>query len=237
MGEGKRQCKIFTIICVLFLAHLAVNAQEEENSTDWDNQLFVGNKVSGGEDQWKYSGELQFRVKDNFSQLDNWFVEGVFQYLPSKYWELVPDFRFSVHPEGVEYRPGFGVLFKVLSPKWQFVNQVKYQADIYGYGGRGVGHGIRHIMFLNYVYSEKLVPTLAAGYFFSSNDRFTGLEFVRFGGGVTLIMDPVHRLNISYFFGVANDGKNLFWSGIPLIQLTIVLRDDYKYVPAHYINF
>ncbi len=235
MGEGKLLCKIFTIICVLFLAHLVVNAQEAENSTDWDNQFFAGNKVVYGLNKWKYSGELQFRMKDDFQTLDRWYIEGVASYLPSKYWEIVPDIRFSVKSSSVEYRPGFGILFKILSDKWQFVNQVKYQADINSTGT--VGHGIRHAIFLNHMLSQKVIPNIVAGYFYRWRENFSGFEFIRIGAGVNIIFDPVHTLNISYFLGSTNLGDRWTWSGIAFLQLSIRIREDWIYVPAKYINF
>lgn len=227
-----RKFNFYLAIIVILLRTTPALAQETDT---WDNQLFVGNKVVYGRNKWNYSGELQFRLKDNLQALDNWFLEGVATYLASKYWEIVPDYRFSVKPTSTEYRPGLGVLFKLLSPKWQFVNQVKYQADMSSKGT--VGHGLRHVVFLNRILTEKLVPTLAAGYFYRWKENFSDLEFIRFGAGINILFDPVHTLTISYFVGVANTGKRWNWSGIPLLQLTIRIRKDWIYVPAKYINF
>ena len=52
-------------------------AQTEENTNTWDNQLYVGNKIAAGKNNWRYSGELQLRLKDNTQSLDNYFLEGV----------------------------------------------------------------------------------------------------------------------------------------------------------------
>ena len=41
----------------------SIKAQDSEDN--WDNQLFIGNKASWGHDQWKFSGELQIRLKDD----------------------------------------------------------------------------------------------------------------------------------------------------------------------------
>ena len=95
----------------IFLGLTGSFAQEADN---WDNQLFVGTKFAYAKDQWRYSGEFQSRFKENFSALDNWFVEGVATWLPSKHWEIVPDLRISRKAASVEFRPGAGVLFKVL---------------------------------------------------------------------------------------------------------------------------
>ena len=43
--------------------------------------------------------------------------------------EVVPDFRFTVTPTRVEYRPGIGVTYKNLFTKSQLVHQVKWQYD------------------------------------------------------------------------------------------------------------
>jgi hypothetical protein len=232
---GQRIRLIAPMIWALFFIQFPLLAQEDGDNDSWDNQLFVGNKIVYGSGKWKYSGELQFRVKNDLQALDNWFVEGVAAYLQSKNWELVPDFRFSVKTNSVEYRPGAGVLFKVLSDKWQFVNQLKYQADISSRGA--TGHGLRDVIFVNRIFSPKFIPYIAAGAFYRWRQDFSDFEFLRFGGGLNILFDPVHTLNISYFVGVANDGNRWKWSGIPLIQLSINIREDWLYVPAKYINF
>lgn len=66
-----------------------ISAQEQDNS---DNLLFVGTKLAYAKNHWRYSGEFQSRFKDNWSGLDNWFIEGVATYMPSRHWEIVPDF-------------------------------------------------------------------------------------------------------------------------------------------------
>ena len=230
--------KASKIIIILFMinpSHILVFAQESQDTDNWDNQLFVGNKVVYGLDKWKYSGELQFRVKNDMQVLDNWFIEGVASYLPLKYWELVADFRFSVKSSSVEYRPGLGVLFKILSEKWQFVNQAKYQADISSIGT--VGHGVRDVIFVNRILSDKFIPYIAGGVFYRWRPNFSDFEFIRVGGGLNILFDPIHTLNLSYFIGLLNNGNRWTWSGIPLIQFTINIREDWLYVPAKYINF
>jgi hypothetical protein len=227
--------KILVLTISFIFLNLPAMGQETAETDNWDNQFFAGNKIVYGNQKWKYSGELQFRVKDDFQSLDNWFLEGVASYLPSKYWEIVPDFRFSVKSSSVEYRPGLGLLFKVLSPKWQFVNQFKYQADISSLGT--AGHGLRHVMFLNRILTKKIVPNVAAGYFYRWKEGFNDFEFIRFGAGVNILFDPIHTLTLSYFVGLLNRGDRWTWSGIPLIQLTINIKKDWIYVPAKYINF
>lgn len=54
------------------------------------------------------------RLKDNAQSLDRWFFEFVATYMHSKYWEIVPDYRFSIKHENVEHPPAFGVYRKDL---------------------------------------------------------------------------------------------------------------------------
>jgi hypothetical protein len=216
-----------------------LHAQEEEEPDTWDNQLFLGNKVASVTGNWKFSGELQVRLKDDFQALDRWFLEGVATYMPSQHWEFVPDFRFSVKSDQVEYRPGLGILRKDLfgpgeERKHQLVHQLKWQADI---GPGAVDHGLRYVFFYNHILSEKLIPNAAAGAFYRWSEAFTGLQFFRLGGGLSYILNVQHSLNFSYFLGITNTGSGWTYQGIPFIQLVININRDYKYVPAKYINF
>ena len=120
-----RIINLLTALSLLLLIVVISNAQSEDDSKTWDNQLYIGNKIANIKKDWRYSGELQVRLRDNMQYLDNWFLEGVATYMISEKWELVPDLRFSVKPSEVEFRPGFGVIYKVLSEKIQFVNQFK----------------------------------------------------------------------------------------------------------------
>jgi len=214
-------------------------AQAESEPPGWDQQFFFGNKVSWGAEKWKYSGEIQFRFKDNGHSLDNWYLEGVASYMPSKHWEIVPDFRFSIHPEHVEYRPGFGVLRKDLflagnGKGHQIVNQLKYQVD---FQPRNVNSGLRYILFYNYMASEKIILTGVGGIFYSWKENFTGLEYIRAGGGAAYVLNMQHSLNLLYFIGTVNLGNSWIYQGNIVLQLVININKDYKYVPAKYLNF
>ena len=116
----KKQIFIFS----LFAFYLSLGSMVFAQNT-WDNHLFAGNRVVWGSGQWKYSGEFQVRMIDNFHALDTWSVEGVVSYFPTMRWEIVPDFRISVKDDSEEIRPGFGTLYKLLIPKIQIVNQIK----------------------------------------------------------------------------------------------------------------
>lgn len=214
-------------------------AQTESEVPAWDQQFFFGNKVSWGSENWKYSGELQIRLKDYGKALDNWYLEGVAAYMPSKKWEIVPDFRLGIHPEGVEYRPGFGVLRKDLFRKGegrghQIVNQLKYQVDFLP---GEISSGLRYILFYNYVASEKIILSGIGGVFYSWKDHFTGLEYIRGGAGAAYVFNKQHALNLIYFVGAANLGDSWSYQGNFLVQLVINIVKDYKYLPAKYISF
>jgi hypothetical protein len=235
MGRITMHNKLHAIICVILLAHLAVQGQDNTYTSEWDNQLFAGNKLVWGSGKWKYSGEFQVRIDDNFSSLERWFIEGMSSYMPTKNWEIVPDLRFSVKSNSQEIRPGLGGLFKILTSKLQYVNQVKWQAD---YNTRGtLSHGVRWINFLNYILSDMFVPNIVGGVFYSWKEQFIGWEYIRFGAGVNIRFDPIHTLNLTYFTGAANTGRSWTWSGIFFAQLTIKITDDWIYVPAKFINF
>ena len=212
-------------------------AQEETDK--WDNQFFVGNKVTWGNNKWRYYGELQSRFVHDFQALDRWYFEGVATYQHSANWEIVPDFRFSVRPDFVESRPGFGLIRKDIigkgDPKHQqLVQQLKYQAD---FGNDRTNHGVRYILFYNNVLNKKLIASAVGGVFYSWKPNYTGLEYIRAGGGLAYIMNEQHTLNFTYFGGAADTGDEWIYSGSLVIQLVINIRKDYKYVPAKYINF
>ena len=229
---------IFFMVAMI-LINLSLSAQESEDDSQWDNQLFIGNKIAMAKDSWRYSGELQVRLKDNAQSLDRWFFEFVATYMPSEHWEVVPDYRFSIKPENVEHRPGFGVLRKDLfgsgnNSKHQLVHQLKWQADI---GNGYFDNGLRYVFFYNYVLNQKFIPNAAAGVFYRWSEEFTGFQFFRIGGGLSYIIDVKHSLNFSYFLGITDTGTDWTFQGIPFIQLVININRDFKYVPAKYINF
>lgn len=234
-----RKLFIWIIIGLTFNGSLKLLAQMEPEPPGWDQMFFFGNKVSWGAEKWKYSGELQIRLQDNGKSLDNWYLEGVASYMPSKHWEVVPDFRFSIHPEQVEYRPGFGVLRKDLFLRdqgkgHQFVNQLKYQAD---FQPGNVNSGLRYVLFYNYLASTKIILTGVGGIFYSWKEHFTGLEYIRGGAGIAYVFNKQHSLNFLYFVGAANLGNTWIYQGNAVLQLIINIDRDYKYVPAKYLSF
>ena len=210
-------------------------AQINDSTVNWDNQIYIGNKVTAANGNFRFSGELQVRLKDNMQSLDNWFVEGVATYLLSESIEIIPDFRISIKPEEVEYRPGFGVVYKFLKKDFQFVNQLKWQIDIDNNNNQD--HGLRYAIFTNRRLNEKLISSFVFGAFYRWEDGFNGFEFFRFGPGLAYIINAQHTINFNYLLSAKNNRQYWEWAGIPIIQLVININKDYKYVPAKYISF
>lgn len=100
------------ILFVLFV--LVSTAQCQENSANWDNVLYASNKVSWGSENWKQYGDFQSRYNSDFGTLEQWHLEYAASYLANKHWEITPDFRFTRKQNSVEYRPGFGAVYKAL---------------------------------------------------------------------------------------------------------------------------
>jgi len=92
-------------------------------------------------------------------------------------------------------------------------------------------------LFYNYLASEKIILSGMGGVFYSWKENFTGLEYIRGGGGVSYVFNMQHSLNFLYLLGVANPGNSWTTSGNLILQLVININREYKYVPAKYINF
>ncbi len=232
---------VITGLFALFIPEVARSQDAEKPG--WDNQIYFSNKIAGGKNRIRYSGELQVRLRDNFQSLDNWYLEGVFTYLANEWLELVPDFRITVKPTRMEFRPGFGILVKKFVNNWQFINQVKWQTDFEAPGD--VKHAFREVVFVNYKHrNEKFVSTLVTGFIYRWTPDRNFMQYIRVGPGLSYIFDKKHILNFSYFVGVENrllnegDAKGTWlWAGIPLIQLVINITKKYKYQPAYYFDF
>ncbi|TRX63317.1 hypothetical protein [Carboxylicivirga sp. M1479] len=230
-------------ILLLFLSGLHQLGYSQENEIDrWDNWLLVGNKVVlGGRSSFKHSHELQMRVNNNMQSLKEWFYEGVFTFSPNQNWELVPDFRASVKPDKMDYRIGLGAIrkFNVIQNeklKRQFVNQLKYQIDVDGSGT--TRHGLRLVLTYNYIVNEKLIVSGLFGPFYRWSEQFTGVEFVRGGPAITYVFNDYNTFAFAPLFGAGNiapDGWS--YSFTPMLSIIIRLNNNYKYLPAKYINF
>lgn len=231
--------KIFMLAIILTaFSVVPLFAQINDTIDEWDNQMFISNKVAWSKEQWRYTGEFQVRLENNTRDLQLYLVEGVATYMPNSKWEIVPDLRFSVYSNKVEIRPGFGVIRKQYwekKHKNQLAHQMKYQADIETTGI--VKHGFRYIVFHNVVLSEKFLISSALGGFYRWSDAFTGAQFARAMTGVGYSFDKQHIISLSYFVGAENRGDYTSFIGGPVVQLVIRFDDDYKYVPAKYISF
>ncbi len=229
---NSRKLVYILIFIFAFMQLTYLEAQDEKN---WDNQMYLGNKVAFGKNRWKFSGELQTRLMNDFQSLDNWFLESTVTYMINKSFEIVPDFRFTVKPAKLEYRPGFGILYKHTTKELQFVNQVKWQID-FGTDGR-TGNAFREVVFLNHMLTGKLVSTMVAGFIYRWWPDWNGFQYIRMGPGLSYVFDDQHVLNFNYFIGVENKFGDWKWAGIPVIQLVINITKTYKFIPAYYFDF
>ncbi len=227
------RAKIVIVALLLFLVYLPLGAQ------DFDYQMVLSNSINWSKIDWRYKVDYQIRLKDNVRNLDRQLFEFVGTYMPSRSWELVPDFRISFTDEIVEYRPGFGVIYKIA---WgekifvrQLVNQVKYQADIEENGK--VKHGLRYVLFYNHLITKELLFSSGAAFFYRWQEDYTGFQFFRAVTGLVYIFDSTHTLSISPYFGIEDPLGEISFLGGVMIGFTIRLRDKSKYLPARYISF
>ncbi len=115
------------------------------------------------------------------------------------------------------------------------LSQFKVQSDIRTDGK--VGYSFRHVLFLNYLMTNDVVPGLVGGYCLSRKEDFRGLEFIRLMAGVSFRISDAHFLGLNYFLGIENKPGGVELIGGPLIQLTINLRSDWEYRPARIYSF
>jgi hypothetical protein len=115
------------------------------------------------------------------------------------------------------------------------VHNVKWQWDkeSTGYGS----HGLRYALFYNYVFTEHIIGTAAAGFLFEIGEKFTDFSGLRSGLAMAYVFDKKHSINGGYFYGAINNGTSYANVGIVSLQLIINIRKDYKYVPAKYMTF
>ena len=221
---------------LLFLSALSIHSSPRPGIGYMGQPIVCGGtKLGWGKEKWRSTGELQFRVKDNMRTLDRWFVEGVKSYLPTKNWEFSLPIRFAVTPNHNEFRPGLGIIYKMYpKEKMQIAHQVLWQVDIQSSETK---NGLRYALFYNHIVNEKILVNVVGGIFYRWENDFTGIQFLRAGGGLAYIIDEKHTLNFSYFVGATDTGQEWVYQGIPFLQLVINLNGKYEYVPAKYINF
>jgi hypothetical protein len=210
-------------------------AQDPGNK--WDNLLYLGNKVTWGGNKWMNSGELQVRLQDNYQQLLQWQLEYVGSYLATKHLEIAPDFRYSVKPEQIEYRPGLGVIFKHNVSKGQFAHQLKGQIDFRSIGQ--TSQTVRYFPSYNHLVSDNWVGSVFLGLYYKFTEQRNDVELLMGGVNVAYIVNKQHTLNLTYLVGSqqqfdTSEQKNF---GILMARLIININKDYAYQPAKYINF
>jgi hypothetical protein len=188
---------LLALVLLMTAAPVVATAQTEENQ--FAHWLFTSVKVGSAIGKWPVLGDYQVRFRDDLRELDQWFVDGALTYSPSANWEITPDFRVAVKPSRLEYRPGAGVIVKVLPRPWQFALQHKYQLDIYSTGG--ADHGFRQALFINRLVSSKVIASVLGGWFYRWSDEFSGIQFVRAGPNIAYVIDPLHAINLGYFLG------------------------------------
>ena len=172
------------LILISLLGGYFVFAQEVNKDTqNWDNQLYLSDKLTWISPRWKYSGEIQVRLIDNMQSLEQWFVEGVASYQFSESIEFSPDLRISIKPGEVVFRPGFGMFYKFNKDGFQFVNQIKWQIDFDNHGNSD--NAARYVIVLNKQFNEKLIGSFLAGALYRWKDDFRGVELIRIGPGFT----------------------------------------------------
>jgi len=217
-------------ILILLLGGFFIFAQEaDEDARNWDNQLYLSDKLTWTSPQWKYSGEVQIRLIDNMQSLEQWFVEGVASYQFSESIEFSPDLRISIKPDEFVIRPGFGMFYKFYKEGFQFVNQVKWQIDFDNHGNSD--NAARYVINVNKQFNEKMIASFLAGALYRWEVNFQGIELIRIGPGLTYIFNNRHSLNFNYFLSGENNGQGFEWAGIPFIQLIINIDKEYKYIP------
>ena len=237
-----KKTPLLFVLALLFFS-LETNAQTTDPIDRWDNWFLLGNKiVFGGENNWKHSHEIQFRVKENMQELEQWFYEGVLTYSPNQHWAIVPDFRAAVKPSGMDYRPGLGLLRVDFigkaedKHKIQLVQQVKYQFDIDS--ELNIRHGLRYVITYNKIVSKSFVWSFIFGPFYRWSETFTGIEFVRGGPSFAYIFNDVNSITFAPLFGAGNLGPDGWaYSFTPMLQVIFRANKKQKYLPAKYINF
>jgi hypothetical protein len=224
-GRGVKAL-VLLLLCAL-TGGLEAQAAPDAESQQW---LLASTKVSYAVGEWRLYGDAQFRLDGNWRELNQYLAEAATIYSPSKNWELQGDFRVTVRPERLEYRPGAGVTFKALVSSWQFAVQHKYQLDLLSTGA--ANHGLRQIFFVNKRVGDRFLLSGIGGWFYRWREGFNDIEFVRLGGGVTYLFDALHGLNVSYFVGRQNLGDQWVTDGFTFVGLSLNVRADWTYVPA-----
>ena len=238
MIAGKKY-KRYLFTGVIIVLSISAFAQSNDSIKNWDNQLYIGNRYVWSSDNWRYMAEFQIRLENDIRSLQQYYFEGAATYMPNKNWEIVPDFRYTIHPDRTEFRPGLGAIYKILWTKKQInqlAHQFKWQADIENNGE--FKHGMRYILFYNRsIIQKKLGLTSGGGLFYRWSDSFNGVQFARAFMGLAYSFNDIHTLSFNYFIGAENRATHWEYIGGPFVTFVINLDNDSKFVPAKYISF
>lgn len=129
-------------------------------------------------------------------------------------------------------RPGLGFIHKTFWGKdtaFQrniFAQQIKYQADI---SSDETKHGLRYIVFYNYVVNDKFIIGGLGGGLYRWSDDFNGIQFIRVGASFSWIFNEHNTLSIIEAIGFENRGEYWTYAHFPMVQLIIRVKKDYKY--------
>lgn len=232
----KNRCSLF-LVFFLFIS-LSTKAQEYvEESSNWDNIMHVGTKVTWGKNKWMNSTEWQVRLNNDFRSLTQWQLEYVGTYLISEHVEIVPDFRYTIKPDRYEYRPGLGVVLKHRTKRGQFAHQIKGQIDYKTVGP--VTQVVRYFPSYNHLINKNWLGSLLLGGYYKFTPDRNAVEILMAGVSIAYIVNKQHTVNLSYLYAnqlnFETDQRSNF-GGI-VARLIINIETDYDYLPAKYLNF
>ncbi|WP_152286688.1 DUF2490 domain-containing protein [Flavicella marina] len=229
----------YCLFLLLFLLMpLDISAQDSaEESGNWDNVMYVGNKVTWGKKKWMNSVEWQVRLNNDFKSLLQWQLEYVGSYLMSEHVEIVPDFRYTVKQNRYEFRPGLGVVLKHRTSRGQFTHQIKGQIDFKSSGP--TTQVVRYFPSYNHLINKHWIGSLLLGSYYKFTPEKNGLEVLMAGVNAAYIVNKQHTVNLGYLYAtqlnfVTNQRSNF---GIIVARLIINIKKDYDYLPAKYFNF
>ena len=211
------------ILFSLFNSCLVFAQEDDKDTSNWDNQLYLSSKVTMSFPKWKFSGEIQARLEDNMQDLETLYTEGVASFPVARNIEFVSDFRISKNPDEIVLRPGLGILYKPYINNFQFVNQIKWQNDFHTNDGRHE-NALRYVLVINKQLTQRMIGSFLAGALYRWSDDFQGTELIRIGPGVTYIFNRKYSLFVNYYLSIENNHEDWEWAGVPFIQLIINLN-------------
>ncbi len=217
------------IRCVVLGALLLVGTSVRCVAQEADWELWSGVFVRDirPDSPFDFSVEYQMRLRDDMSALKVHFAEVNALYKAGHGLTVNSGYRFSLRPDrheqrlfaGLFYRHGF--LEEGREPKnrrYLLTHQLMYQRDFNAqYNGALLdSNTVRYAMYFEKRVSYHWVPMVIAGGMYTWNSEFTGLDKVRFAGGVRYIRNNGDRFQVLYVHetGLAVEPKlqaNIVW--------------------------